>query len=108
MNKADLSYNNILRDVKLFRFEFRLEVQTELSFPNFPGIALRGGFGHALRKMVCAVRTENIACRDCSLAGACPYSVLFESPNVDSTPRMKGIPERRDSIVLRDGTGLCE
>jgi len=98
-----LSYNNLLTGLKVFRFELKLEALTEISFPNFPGIALRGGFGHALRRIVCAVRAENIACRDCSLAGACPYSVMFESPNVNPAPRMRGATVRPHPFAIIPG-----
>jgi len=50
--------------------------------PAFKGSTLRGAFGHAFKKVSCALRRQN--CATCLLSETCPYSLIFENHN--STP----------------------
>jgi CRISPR-associated endoribonuclease Cas6 len=52
--------------------------------PGFKGSMLRGAFGHALRKAVCAMDARQ-RCESCSLRGPCVYTRIFET-FVDGEP----------------------
>jgi hypothetical protein len=52
--------------------------------PPFKGSTLRGAFGHALRKAVCAMGPAQ-PCETCTLRGPCVYTRLFET-FVDGSP----------------------
>jgi len=52
-------------------------LQTPAHLPAFKGSTLRGGFGHTLRKVACALRRQT--CQDCLLGSSCAYAVIFET-----------------------------
>ena len=59
---------------------YRLEFTTEqpIHLPEYAGSALRGAFGHALRRAACVTREP--ACSTCALYRSCPYPAIFETP----------------------------
>jgi CRISPR/Cas system endoribonuclease Cas6 (RAMP superfamily) len=59
---------------------YRLEFVTEraIHLPEYAGSALRGAFGHELRRAACV--TAEPDCRACSLYRSCPYPAIFETP----------------------------
>lgn len=60
------------------RLRFTLEAQAAARLPGYEGSMLRGGFGHALRRLACVMGPRQ-ACAGCSLCGACAYSRVFET-----------------------------
>lgn len=65
------------------RFTFIIRAETRMQLPVYKGSTLRGGFGHALRRIVCSQRGRE--CRDCILRKQCVYGYIFEtSPPEDS------------------------
>ena len=62
----------------LRRFDITLHALAPLRLPEYKGSTLRGGFGHAFRKVVCTFRGK--PCDDCLLAQQCVYSSVFETP----------------------------
>jgi hypothetical protein len=67
----------------LARYHFVLEAIEPLHLPPFKGSALRGGFGHTFKRLVCL---QPRPCGEhCVLGNACPYGYIFEtSPPADS------------------------
>ena len=59
---------------------YRLEFTTEqpIHLPEYAGSALRGAFGHALRRAACVTRERH--CSACGLYRHCPYPAIFETP----------------------------
>jgi hypothetical protein len=57
------------------RYRFTLSPKEKMLLPEFKGFALRGGFGHAFRRAVCATKG---ACADCMLSSVCLYPEFFE------------------------------
>ena len=47
-----------LRHFKYARFQFLLQATDRLYLPEYKGSALRGGFGHAFKKVVCALKEK--------------------------------------------------
>jgi hypothetical protein len=58
-----------------YRFICRLE--SEATLPFYKGSTFRGVFGHALKRVVCALRLRE--CADCMLRQSCLYFSAFES-----------------------------
>jgi hypothetical protein len=68
-------------------FRFTIVPSEPLILPLFKGSTLRGGFGHAFKRVVCALRKTN--CSECLLKERCVYSYIFETPPPSDT-RQKG------------------
>ena len=58
-----------------------------LILPSYKGSTLRGGFGNAFRRVVCALRKNS--CQDCLLKNKCIYSYVFETPPPPDTRIMR-------------------
>lgn len=68
-------------------FDFRISAREPLILPAYKGATLRGGFGHAFRRVVCAVKNKD--CQDCLLRQKCIYSYVFETPPPQDTSIMR-------------------
>ena len=58
------------------RYVFTCVFEDEAALPPYKGSTLRGIFGHALKKIVCALKKQD--CADCLLADRCIYPTVFE------------------------------
>lgn len=74
----------MLNQFTFSQFLFELETVEPLELPAYKGSTLRGAFGHAFKKVVCALRTRT--CADCLLNEHCVYSYIFETPAPASVP----------------------
>ena len=63
--------------MKLIRHHFIFSSVTALILPPYKGSTLRGGFGHALKRVTCMNRGE--ACTGCIFRSTCVYSYIFET-----------------------------
>jgi len=73
--------------IEYARFGFRLTANEPLVLPAYKGSTLRGGFGHAFKRVVCAVKNKE--CPDCLLKEKCIYSYVFETPPPSDTKIMR-------------------
>lgn len=80
------------------QFQFILKAVDCLSLPPYKGSTLRGGFGHAFKKVVC-VNREKI-CESCLLKGKCVYSYVFETPPSPDTSKMRKYPFAPHPFVI--------
>lgn len=71
-----MSYS--LPRIPYLRLRCTLLAQAPARLPPFHGSLLRGAFGHALRRAVCAMGPEQ-ECASCRLRRACIYPRLFET-----------------------------
>ncbi len=55
--------------------------------PSYKGSTLRGGFGHAFKRVVCAIKSRE--CTECLLKEKCVYSYIFETPPPSDTKIMR-------------------
>lgn len=78
---------DILRNLHIYSIKVNCEVITSITFPNFPGIALRGGFGVALKNSVCIMKQHKY-CTECPLVTMCVYAIIFETPNIKPSEKM--------------------
>ena len=63
------------------RYRIDIRARSKLGLREFPGVTLRGGFGFALRDLVCTESKNQ--CEDCAQKFGCSYSYLFETPVPD-------------------------
>ncbi|WP_457573890.1 CRISPR system precrRNA processing endoribonuclease RAMP protein Cas6 [Desulfolithobacter sp.] len=61
--------------------------ETEALLPRHKGSALRGLFGHCLKKVACALRQNR--CEECLLNSTCVYFQVFESPRAQGQSRQR-------------------
>lgn len=76
----------MLRHFSAHRYLFSLTAVDTLKLPEYKGSTLRGGFGHAFRKVVCTFKGKQ--CDDCLLRHRCVYSYVFETPPPADTVKM--------------------
>jgi hypothetical protein len=58
------------------KYKFICRLETEAVLPVFKGSTFRGVFGHALKRVVCALKQQE--CDQCLLQQTCLYSIVFE------------------------------
>ena len=58
--------------------QLHIEPRQPIILPPYKGSTLRGGFGNAFKKVVCALKHQE--CSDCILKEQCVYSYVFETP----------------------------
>lgn len=87
---AALAYR--LPDVPYLRLRFTLAALAPARLPPYKGSMLRGAFGHALRRAVCAMGPAQ-PCATCPLRAVCVYPRLFESLiEGEPPPFLRGLP----------------
>ncbi|MFY9111646.1 MAG: CRISPR system precrRNA processing endoribonuclease RAMP protein Cas6 [Desulfomonilia bacterium] len=74
--------------VQFGRYDFSCVFKDDALLPVYKGSTFRGVLGHALKKVVCALRRQT--CRDCLLRQSCVYAVVFEGVHDDGPA-----PEKR-------------
>jgi hypothetical protein len=62
------------------KYQFLCRLENEAHLPSFKGSTFRGVFGHALKKVVCALKRQE--CRECLLQNRCLYALVFETQAV--------------------------
>ena len=78
---------NPLQNFRLARYRVILTARSTIVMPPYAGSTLRGGFGHAFRKMVCT--QGPIDCRDCTLKAVCPYPYIFETAPFEGATQLR-------------------
>lgn len=69
------------------RCQLHIEPRQPIILPSYKGSTLRGGFGNAFKKVVCALKSKE--CSDCILKEQCVYSYVFETPPPKGTTVMR-------------------
>jgi len=64
--------------MKVGQFSLTLRAADPIILPTYKGSTLRGGFGNAFKKVVCALKDKE--CADCMLRERCVYAYVFETP----------------------------
>ena len=78
---------NPLQNFRLARYRVILTARSTILMPPYAGSTLRGGFGHAFRKMVCT--QGPIDCRDCTLKAVCSYPYIFETAPFEGAQQLR-------------------
>ena len=63
--------------MKIGTYEIQCIFETSAYLSSFKGSALRGAFGHSLKRSCCALKHQD--CQTCLLATSCAYSYIFET-----------------------------
>jgi len=88
----------MLNNFSIARFKLRIRAETNLVLPHYKGSTFRGGFGHALRRVVCITKGED--CSECLLYQKCVYSYIFETPPPPESKIMRKYPKAPHPFVL--------
>lgn len=83
---------------KFAQFHFCLKAIDRLNLPEYKGSTLRGGFGYAFKKVVCALRSKE--CSACLLKEKCIYSYVFETAPPADSRMMRKYPSAPHPFVL--------
>lgn len=83
-------------------FDFRLRALEPLILPSYKGSTLRGGFGHAFRRIVCAI--GNKVCPECILRERCVYAYVFETSPPRGTKIMRKYTSAPHPFVIEPPT----
>ena len=70
--------------MRIGAYRFDCQLTTPAVVPAYKGSMLRGAFGHAFKKISCALRRQE--CDSCLLTDTCPYSVIFENHATGAPP----------------------
>lgn len=87
-----------LEQMKAGTFTFKLRALEDLLLPAYKGSTLRGGFGTALKNVVCALRRQE--CKLCLLHRQCVYVYLFETPPGNDSEMMRLYPAAPHPFVI--------
>ena len=60
------------------RYQLEFVTEQPIQLPDYAGSALRGAFGHALRRAACVTGAPE--CTNCPLLRSCAYPAIFEGP----------------------------
>lgn len=69
--------------MKITRYKFILKPTSNILLPTYKGSTFRGGFGKALRKIIC--QNREIECIECRSQEKCTYSYIFETAKYQKT-----------------------
>ncbi|MCP4351097.1 MAG: CRISPR system precrRNA processing endoribonuclease RAMP protein Cas6 [Desulfobacterales bacterium] len=67
------------------KYQFFCRFENEAFLPYYKGSTFRGVFGHALKRVVCALRNQE--CEKCLLKERCVYALVFETRIAVKPPR---------------------
>lgn len=81
------------------KYNFLCGFEDDAALPEYKGSTFRGVFGHALKKVVCALRRQT--CEDCLLRHTCVYAFVFEGFHEDAPfPEKKRIAAPPNAYVI--------
>ncbi len=94
----------VLPPLPYARLRFTLRATEPSTLPPFKGSLLRGAFGHALRRVACAMGPEQ-PCETCRLRAVCVYTRVFETYiEGEPPPFLQGLTDAPRPYVFEPGT----
>jgi CRISPR-associated endoribonuclease Cas6 len=87
-----------MEGIRYGAFKFSITPSQPVTLPVFKGSTLRGGFGYAFKRVVCALKGKE--CSDCLLKEKCVYSYIFETPPPSDTKIMRKYPSAPHPFVI--------
>jgi hypothetical protein len=88
----------MLEHMKVGQFTLRIRTLDDMRLPAYKGSTFRGGFGQALREVVCALRRQE--CESCLLRERCVFVYLFETPPPKDAEMMRLYPSAPHPFVI--------
>jgi len=80
------------------KYLFTCRLETGAVLPGYKGSTFRGVFGHALKRVVCALK--RVECMDCVLKNRCVYARVFETPIAVAMPESARISAPPHPFVI--------
>jgi hypothetical protein len=80
------------------KYQLMCRLESDASLPFFKGSTFRGLFGHALKKVVCALKRQ--ACSQCLLKQRCVYALVFETSACLDLPKNSKITALPHPFVI--------
>lgn len=80
------------------KYSFNCSFESDAILPQYKGSTFRGIFGHALRKVVCALKRQD--CKDCLLKERCIYTLVFETNHAVKVPDGSRISASPNPFVI--------
>jgi len=77
---------NIFDEFRLAKYRITIKSLEPMILPEFKGSMLRGGFGHAFKRICCATREK--VCDGCLIRQSCPYAYVFETAPPEGAEHM--------------------
>ncbi len=80
------------------KYKFTIRLKDDAQLPFYKGSTFRGVLGHALKKVVCALRNQE--CPTCILRTNCTYALVFETGHSVKLPAGARISSAPHPMVL--------
>jgi CRISPR-associated endoribonuclease Cas6 len=80
-------------------FRLTIEAIDTLYLPEYKGSAIRGGFGHTFRRIVCVFKGKD--CKECTLSNRCVYSYIFETVPAEKNDLLKTNDKQAHPYIIR-------
>ncbi|MBI9093240.1 MAG: CRISPR system precrRNA processing endoribonuclease RAMP protein Cas6 [Desulfobacterium sp.] len=84
-------------------YHFICNLTSDALLPAYKGSTFRGIFGHALKRVVCTLKTKE--CPDCLLKGRCLYAKVFADGN-SASEQLVGAPSIPRPYVIKPPKNL--
>jgi len=80
------------------KYRFICQLENDAVLPLYKGSTFRGVFGHALKRVVCALKRQK--CDECLLKHRCIYALVFETPLAMAMPEGSRISSPPHPFVI--------
>ncbi|MFU8769849.1 MAG: CRISPR-associated protein Cas6, partial [Desulfotignum sp.] len=80
-------------------YSFHITLQDPALLPFYKGSTFRGVLGHALKRIVCALRLTT--CEDCILKTHCAYALVFETRLARPAPQGDRVSDPPHPLVIQ-------
>lgn len=80
------------------KYGFKCFFESDAILPPYKGSTFRGIFGHALKKVVCALKRQE--CENCLLKERCIYTLVFETKHALKVPEGSRISTPPNPFVI--------
>ncbi len=80
------------------KYQFLCQLENEAVLPYYKGSTFRGVFGHAMKRVVCALKRQE--CAQCLLSQNCVYTRVFETSEFTRPPEGSRIPSVPHPFVI--------
>ncbi len=84
--------------MKYGKYAFEIRLKDDAILPRYKGSTFRGVLGHALKRVVCALR--NKSCDKCILRSSCIYAMVFETQYAVTSPRVARLSSPPHPMIL--------
>lgn len=88
----------MLNEFYFSKYQFHIKCSSKIELPSYSGSTLRGGFGHAFKRIACPFKKKD--CNDCLLVNQCIYAYVFESPLPADSEIMKNTSTIPQPFIL--------